>query len=239
MIKENSTLNIYQKLLIIADDAGVLQKTKSGYSFKYVPEEDIQAKVTAGMQKHGLMLYQEITPGSLKVQPFSYERLEKKTGKLIPVNEFIVSADTIYTWVNVENPEEKIIVPWVIVGQMEDASQAFGAGTTYCNRYFLMKTLQLATSEADPDDYRSKQKKAQEYSDEKEAEAKLKDALKKVSSEGARLVKLGIITKEERTNVIKKNNGDNPNPASIPSIKACGDVLKEFGNLETAADITN
>ena len=25
--------------------AGVLQKSKSGYSYKYVPEEDIQAKV--------------------------------------------------------------------------------------------------------------------------------------------------------------------------------------------------
>lgn len=50
-------LNLHQKILKIADMAGVLQKTASGYSYRYVPEEDIQAKVTAGMQKYGVMLY--------------------------------------------------------------------------------------------------------------------------------------------------------------------------------------
>ena len=38
---DTEKLNIHQKILKIADAAGVLQKTKSGYNYKYVPEEEI------------------------------------------------------------------------------------------------------------------------------------------------------------------------------------------------------
>lgn len=62
-------LNLHQKLLKIADAAGILQKSKSGFNYKYVPEEEIQAKVTACMQKYGVMLYHSIVPGTLHITP--------------------------------------------------------------------------------------------------------------------------------------------------------------------------
>ena len=71
-----------------------------------------------------------------------------------------------YTWVNAEDPTERVETAWAFVGQMEDAAQAMGAGLTYANRYYLMKQLQLATTESDPDNYRSKQKAADEYEEE-------------------------------------------------------------------------
>ena len=71
-------MTLHQKILKIADMAGVLQKSKSGYSYKYVPEEDIQAKVTAGLQKYGIMLYNSIVPGTLKVSPITYEKYDPK-----------------------------------------------------------------------------------------------------------------------------------------------------------------
>lgn len=168
---DTEKLNIHQKILKIADAAGVLQKTKSGYNYKYVPEEEIQAKVTACMQKYGVMLYHSIVQGTLRVQPYTYEKYDAKLKANKTVNEFVVTADSVYKWVNAETPGEYIEVPWALVGQMEDASQAFGAAETYCNRYFLMKSLQLATSEADPDEYRSKQKEAEGYDQEKEQKA--------------------------------------------------------------------
>lgn len=136
---DTEKLNIHQKILKIADAAGVLQKTKAGYNYKYVPEEEIQAKVTACMQKYGVMLYHSIVQGTLHVQPYTYEKYDAKLKANKTVNEFIVTADSVYKWVNAENPDEFIEVPWALVGQMEDASQAFGAAETYCNRYFLMK----------------------------------------------------------------------------------------------------
>ena len=49
-MSEEQKLNLHQKMLKIADAAGILQKTKEGYGYKYVPEEEIQAKVTGAMQ---------------------------------------------------------------------------------------------------------------------------------------------------------------------------------------------
>lgn len=228
-----ANLNLHQKLLKIADAAGILQKTKAGYNYRYVPEEEIQAKVTAGMQKYGVMLYHSIVPGTLKVQPHTYQKYDKKEKKEITVNEFIVQAESIYKWVNTENPDEFIEVPWILVGQMEDAAQAFGAAETYCNRYFLMKSLQLATSEADPDEYRSKQKEAENYDDnkkQKEAAEELTKKIKEVVDAGTTLIKGGL-PKEKVMEIVAKHNEGNQNPSSIKSIEVCEAVLKAFAEV--------
>ena len=231
---DTEKLNIHQKILKIADAAGVLQKTKSGYNYKYVPEEEIQAKVTACMQKYGVMLYHSIVQGTLRVQPYTYEKYDAKLKANKTVNEFVVTADSVYKWVNAETPGEYIEVPWALVGQMEDASQAFGAAETYCNRYFLMKSLQLATSEADPDEYRSKQKEAEGYDQEKEQKAaaeELAKAVKEILDKGSELIKKGFAKEEVMADVGKYNNG-NSNPSSIKSIEICAAVMAEFAELE-------
>ncbi len=223
-------LNIHQKLLKIADAAGVLRKTKEGFGYRYVPEEEIQAKVTANMQKLGVMLYSEIVPGTLKVLPYSYEKFDKKLKQIVPVNEIIVSADSVYTWVNTENPEDKIVIPWSFVGQMEDAAQSMGSGLTYSNRYFLMKALQLATTEDDPDNYRSKQKAAENYEEDKK-QRELTEALNKAKTEvkdmGTVLINKGI-PKETVMGIVGKYNGGNKNPSSITSVEVCNSVIKDF-----------
>ena len=227
-------MTLHQKILKIADMAGVLQKSKSGYSYKYVPEEDIQAKVTAGLQKYGIMLYNSIVPGTLKVTPISYEKYDAKLKVNKPVNEVIVSADMTYTWVNTDNPGERVETTWAFVGQMEDAAQAMGAGLTYANRYYLMKQLQLATTESDPDNYRSKQKEAEDYEEEaaaKEAAAKLAKKVKEVVDAGVALMKTGVERAEMMGIVAAYNNG-NGNPSSIPTVEICEQVLAAFEDMK-------
>lgn len=73
------------------------------------------------------------------------------------MNEFYVQADTLYTWVNNDNPEERIVVPWTMVGNQSDSSMAFGSALTYSGRYFLLKYFHCATVEDDPDEIRAKQ----------------------------------------------------------------------------------
>lgn len=236
MPTEFENLNIHEKLLKIADMAGVLQKTKDGFNYRYVPEEEIQAKITAGMQKYGVMLYPSLTPGTLNVSPYHYEKVKTKreNGKavetVIPVNEVIVSSEVTYTWVNADKPSETVQCSWAYIGQMEDASQAFGAGATYGNRYYLLKALQLATTEDDPDNYRSKQKQAEQYEDEKkqkeEAET-LTKAVKEVVTKGTALIKKGM-AKEQMMELVAKHNNGNGNPSSIKSLEICEAVMKEF-----------
>lgn len=227
---EVKDMNLHQKLLKIANMAGVLQRTKSGYGYKYVPEEDIQAKVTAGLQKYGVALYHSIVPGTLKVTPYTYGKYDKKLERDITCYEVIVSADTTYTWVNTDNPEEKIESTWACVGQMEDAAQAFGAAETYANRYYLMKALQLATTESDPDAYRSKQKQAENFEDEEAAKAaaeKLKKAIKEVVDAGTALIKGGM-DKAKVSEIVAAHNNGNGNPSQIQSEETCALILKAF-----------
>lgn len=227
---ENKNLNLHQKLLKIANIAGVLQRTKKGYGYKYVPEEDIQAKVTAGMQKYGVMLYQSIDKGTLKITPYTYVRFDATQKKEVTCYEIIVSADLTYTWVNVDNPKEKIENSWAIVGQMSDAAQAFGAAETYGNRYFLMKSLQLATTESDPDNYRSKQKEAEDEI-EKEEKEKLQLLIKSLVKEGERLIVLGVDKTLIGDIVAKHNNGDR-NPSTIKFGEVCEKIMSEFSEIK-------
>lgn len=167
------SLNLYQKLAKIRKQVEVMKKDTKAYGYNYVKEEDILAKITAFMEKYDLSLIPGITPGTMKVEPYTY----KKT-KVTPkgerydewCNEVLVSADTVWTWVNNKNPEERIEVPWTMVGQQSDASQSFGSGLTYSSRYFLLKYFNVSTSNDDPDNWRSKQKEAEQAEDRAIAE---------------------------------------------------------------------
>ena len=119
---------------------------------------------------------------------------------------------------------------------MDDASQAFGAGATYGNRYYLIKALQLATTEDDPDNYRSKQKEAEDYEEKKAAE-ELSKAIKEVSSLGSELIKLGF-EKEVLHKVVAKHNNANENISSIKSIDICNKIKQEFEKMKEEAAVS-
>ena len=170
-------LNLYQKLAKIRRLVEVVQKNKSGYGYKYVTDDELLAKITVGMDKHGVSLVPSIVPGSIKVEPYTYKKTKKDKQKddtpfvyEETVNEFTAVCDMAYIWVNNDNPEETITVPWAMVGQQSDASQCFGSGLTYSMRYFLLKYFNVATPDDDPDNWRSKQKATEAAEDKAIAE---------------------------------------------------------------------
>lgn len=157
------TLNIYQKLAKIRKPVEILQKNKKAYSYNYVTEDLILAKITGLMDKLQVSLIPNIISGTMVVTPYSYSKTKAtKDGKIYEEknNEIIVNCDMEWCWVNNENPDDRIAVPWSMVGQQADASQAFGSGLTYSSRYFLLKYFNVATSDDDPDNWRTIQKEA-------------------------------------------------------------------------------
>lgn len=153
------TLNLYQKLAKIRKPVEVMQRNKSGFGYKYVTDTELLAKISGLMDKYGVSLVPSVVPNSTVVEPYSYEKI--KAGKTEIVNEILVHGDMKYTWVNNDNPDEKITVDWVMVGHQSDGSQGFGSALTYSMRYFLLKYFSVATPEDDPDSWRSKQKEAE------------------------------------------------------------------------------
>lgn len=141
----------------------VLRKNKQAYNYSYVTDDEILAKITGLMDKLEVSLIPNIIPGTTQVVPYSYTKTKAVAGgKIIEqrINEIIIKSDMEYHWVNNEDPTDRIVVPWVLVGQQEDASQAVGSGMTYCGRYFLLKYFNVSTPDDDPDSWRSKQKEA-------------------------------------------------------------------------------
>ena len=167
-MSEQQQLNIYQKLAKIRKSVEVLKRDTKAYGYSYTKEETILAKITVFMDKYGLSLIPGIVPGTTSVTPYVYKKTKTTSkGDIYEenVNEVLVNADTTYTWVNNDNPEERIVVPWAMVGQQGDASQSFGSGLTYSSRYFLLKYFNISTSNDDPDKFRSAQKEAEAEED--------------------------------------------------------------------------
>lgn len=161
-------LNLYQKLAKIRKRVEVMQKDKSGYSYRYVSDAELLAKITGAMENNNVSLIPFVVPGTFHVEPYTY--IKTKKGVEETVNELLVNADMVYKWVNNDNPDEYIEVPWALVGHQSDASQSFGSALTYSYRYFLLKYFGVATPDDDPDAWRSKQKAAEAEEDKLLAE---------------------------------------------------------------------
>lgn len=161
-------MNLASKLAAIRRMVPAVRKTRSGYGYKYVPLEELQAKVTAAMDKYGVNLYPSVVPGTASIVPYSYTKQKVlKNGDVITetVNEFLYTAETQWHWVNIDNPEEEIIVPWFASANMSDASQTVNSANTYQSRGFISSFLQMAMTEEDPEAYRTKQREAAEEED--------------------------------------------------------------------------
>lgn len=166
-------LNLIQKLAKIRAISDVAQKNKKGFNYTYTDITAILANVTAGMKKYGVSLIPSIVPESADIaQNVVVNTKFDKTGKQYEqtVTEMIFKADMVFKWVNDEDPNDFIEVPWFVTGSQSDPSQALGSGLTYCTRYFLTSYFQIAQPETDADAYRSKQKAAEESEDRAIAE---------------------------------------------------------------------
>jgi len=165
--------NLYQKLQSVHKLVDVIQKNKDGYGYKYVTEDEILSKLTVALEQENIQVYPEIVPGTAKVIEQSWTKnklLKNGTQVNESVHENVVLADMKFTWVDIDNPNDKIVVPWIVVGQQSDASQALGSGLTYCTRYFYLKFFHIATTDDDPDNWRSKQSESEAKLAEETAE---------------------------------------------------------------------
>ena len=156
-------MNIYQKLAKVRKQAEVIQRNKKGYGYTYVSEDEILAKITGVMDKYNLSLVPSIVPGTTEVTPYhTVKQKSTKNGEIYneDVNEILVRSEMSFSWINNDNPEERVEVPWILVGHQSDASQSFGSGLSYSMRYFLLKFFNIATPNDDPDAWRGKQAEA-------------------------------------------------------------------------------
>jgi len=219
-------LNLVQKLAKIRAISDVVSKEKKGYNYSYADITTILAKITAGMKKYGVSLIPSIAPGTSEViQNVVVNTKFDKTGKAYnqTVTEMLVKADMIFKWVNDENPEDCIEVPWVVTGSQGDPSQALGSGLTYCTRYFLCNYFQIAQADSDVDTYRSKQKAAEASEDKAIAEG--------IIEQFDTILKKYLTDNQDKTDEVKKfisKFAKNANYLAIKEPVLASKLLEDF-----------
>ncbi|MBP5462715.1 MAG: ERF family protein [Lachnospiraceae bacterium] len=221
-------LNLVQKLAKIRAISDVVSKEKKGFNYTYADITTILANITAGMKKYGVSLLPSIVPGTMDVsQNVVHNTKFDKTGKAYDqtATEMLVTAEMVFKWVNDDNPNEFIEVPWVVTGSQGDPSQALGSGLTYCTRYFLTNFFQIAQADTDVDTYRSKQKAAEASEDKAIAE--------EIIHQFDTILKKFLADNPNQTDEVKKfitKFAKNANYLAIKEPSLASKLLEDFSN---------
>lgn len=142
-------MNLHQKLVEIRKEIDVFQKDTKGFNYSYVSGSQVLSKIQQKMNELGVLLYPEMK--DVDYNTFDYQQYNKKTKQMDNKTDFVISGNMSYVWQNAENPEEKIPINWMVYGQQDDISKAYGSALTYSERYFLLKFFNAPTDDDDPD----------------------------------------------------------------------------------------
>lgn len=137
-------MNLYQKLVEIRKEVINFSKDTESFGYKYVSGSQAIAKIREKMDSLGVLLVPEVK--STISSTYDYVNAKGKE-----CTDHIISGEMSYKWINADNPEEILTVPWQLYGAQDDISKAFGSGLTYSERYFILKFFQAPTDSDDPD----------------------------------------------------------------------------------------
>ncbi|EOZ2853510.1 ERF family protein [Listeria monocytogenes] len=184
-------MTLDEKLLELKQEVMIMQKDGKGYGYDYVSEENILNKINQKMIDLKIRLTPRFVAGTLASEIINYKDAKGKDK-----TDVLVRSELVYEWKDVQTGEVELI-PWGLIGQQSDASQALGSGLTYTNRYFLLKFFNIQTSNDDPDKIKAEKQKEEER--------------KKLNATQTKIKKLfnELITKHQKAAVIYELLGTN------------------------------
>lgn len=150
-------MNIYQKLVEVRKSVPYLQKEAQGAQYSYVGSSQVLSAVRAKMDELGLFLSVKVVGHNVQSETVEnkdkYDKVKKTT-------TYFTELDLEFTWINAEKPEETLTVPFYAQGVDIAGEKGVGKALTYGEKYFLLKTFNIATDKDDPDSF---QEKAESY----------------------------------------------------------------------------
>lgn len=142
-------MNIYQKLIEVRKTVPYLQKENRGQQYQYVSSSQTLSAVRAKMDELGLMLVPRVTGHNVR------EKTEERNGGKVTITYF-TELDIEFCWVNADKPDETVTCPWYGQGVDIAGEKGVGKALTYAEKYFLLKTFNIATDKDDPDSFQEK-----------------------------------------------------------------------------------
>ena len=152
--------NIYKKMsAITAELTAVAKNLNVGIgkaAYKAVGEADVLAAVKPLEEKHGVYSYpysRKIVDSDLVTTTTEYKgKVTEKTNRYLRI-------ETVYRFVNIDNPDEYIDITTYGDG-IDPQDKAVGKAMTYSDKYALLKAYKIITGE-DPDQFKSEEGKTE------------------------------------------------------------------------------
>lgn len=149
--EEVKKLNVYQRLLLIQNELTNVAKNLSvgvgKSSYKAVGEADVLKAVKPLEAKYGVYSY----PSSRRIVESAVlenEQTDYNNNKVIK-KSFFERIETVYRFVNVDNPSEYIEITSYGDG-IDTGDKSVGKACTYADKYALLKAYKIITGD-DPD----------------------------------------------------------------------------------------
>lgn len=145
------SMNIFQRMAAITDELKTVAKnltvaTSKTASYKAVSERDILDAVKPLEYKYGVYSY---PVGRIVLESNMLESESEYNGKVTKKTTFMTRIETVYRFVNVDNPTEYIETVTFAEG-IDAQDKGSGKAMTYCDKYALMKAYKISTGD-DPD----------------------------------------------------------------------------------------
>ena len=151
MKEDIKKLNIYEKLSLISEEIGIIEKElkieiSKSKSYNAVSERKILDAVKPLENKYRVYSY------PVKREIIDKDILVKETefnSKITKTNNLFMRTETTYRFVNIDNPSEFIDTTTYGDG-LDTGDKAPGKSMTYADKYALMKAYKISTGD-DPD----------------------------------------------------------------------------------------
>lgn len=142
-------LNLWQKMVEIRKVVTYLQKENDGAQYKYVSSSQVLTAVRAKMDELCVVLVPSIV--SHKVGESVIEFFDSKDRPSKRTTTYFTELDMSMTWVNGDNPSEKIECSWYAQGVDIAGEKGVGKALTYGEKYFMLRFFNIPTDKDDPD----------------------------------------------------------------------------------------
>ena len=147
-------MNIYQKLIEVRKAVPYLKKGNKGEQYSYTSSSQVVAAIREKMDELGLLLIPRIIDKNVRTETVEFKDKNGNVNK--KTTTYFTELTMEFKWINAENPEETMVVPFYAQGVDRAGEKGVGKALTYAEKYFFLKQFNIATDNDDPDAFQQK-----------------------------------------------------------------------------------